>query len=132
MNGKRRLLIVSAMVALLCGCPFDLIHVEQTPARLDTTGAGRGPFELASEVNVTIGAGYRRVLKKGTRWRYVGRLAQGDVFTTSDQVLTVEASNIHEAYIVVQSRKLVGFYLPVERSFTSLPQNVDLPITDLP
>ena len=30
--------------------------------------------------------------------------------------MTVEGSHIHEAYIVVTERSLVGFYLPVERT----------------
>ena len=59
-------------------------------------------------------------MKKGTTWDFVGTISSGDVFRTKDQILTVEASNIHEAYIVVSSDKLVGFYLPVEKSFSPL------------
>jgi hypothetical protein len=38
------------------------------------------------------------------------------VYATRDRVLTVEASNVHEAYIVVSNGKLVGFFLPVEKT----------------
>jgi hypothetical protein len=116
---------------MLGACAFDVIHVEQRPAQLESTDASSRPFELVADVNVDIGFGYHRVLKKGTKWRSVGKLPQGDVYTTSDQVLTVEASNIQEAYIVIESRKLVGFYLPVEKTFSPLRQRTELAMKDL-
>lgn len=126
------LLIAGCLAATLSACAFDVIHVEQRPARLDSAAvADNKPFELVVDVDVDIGFGYRRVLKKGTRWRPVGRLAEGDVYTTSDQVLTIEASNIQEAYIVVDSRRLVGFYLPVERTFSPLKQRVELAMKEV-
>jgi hypothetical protein len=54
---------------------------------------------------------------------------QGDVFRTADQVLTVEASHIHEAYIVVWGSMLRGFYLPVEGTFSPLSSPVDLSLS---
>ena len=120
-----------ALATVLAACAFDLAHVTQVPAQLQTT-EDRRAFELTDEVKVNIGLGYSRVLKKGTRWQYVGRIAQGEVYRTADQVLTVEASNIHEAYIVVSSTKLVGFYLPVEKSFSPLQETRELPLKELP
>ena len=122
MHRTSPLLIGWCAASLLGACAFDVIHVEQRPARLESAAAGSRPFELAADVDVDIGFGYHRVLKRGTKWRPVGRLPQGDVYTTGDQVLTVEASNIQEAYIVLASRKLVGFYLPVEKTFSPLGQ----------
>jgi len=128
---KQRLeALVSGLVLALSGCAFDLAHVPQTPVQLE--GApDRASFELADDVTINAGVGYKRTLKRGTRWRPVGRITQGDIYRTNDQVLTVEASNIHEAYIVVSSGKLVGFYLPVEKSFSSSTQIRDLPIKEL-
>ena len=124
-------IVLLATAAALGGCAFDLIHVDQDPARLEAASPNVRPFELTSEATLDIGFGYRRVLKAGTRWRCVGRLPQGDVFTTSDQILTVEASNVHEAYIVVESRNLVGFYLPVEKAFSPLRQRTELAMKEL-
>jgi hypothetical protein len=42
--------------------------------------------------------------------------------------LTVECSNVFEAYLVVATGQLVGFYLPVEKGFVSLPEPISLPI----
>ena len=125
-------LLAWCAAALLAACAFDVIHVDQRPAQLESASASGKPFELAADVDVDIGFGYHRILKKGTKWRSLGRLPQGDVYTTSDQVLTVEASNIQEAYIVIDSRKLVGFYLPVEKTFSPLGQRMDLAMKELP
>jgi hypothetical protein len=104
----------------LNACAFDLMHVKQLPAQLDTKQEARSSFVLEKEETIDLGTGYTRVLKAGTSWNYVGKIENGDVFKTKDQILTVEASNIHEAYIVVSSEKIVGFYLPVEKTFSPL------------
>ena len=93
---------------------------SKTPAELVSTIAAMPSFLLDHDLDVDLPFGYRRVLRKGTRWTHVGSIAQGDVYTSNDQVLTVEASNVHEAYIVVSSANLVGFYLPVERTYSPL------------
>jgi hypothetical protein len=113
----------------LNACAFDLMHVKQLPAKLDTNAEARSSFVLEKEETIDLGTGYTRVLKAGTRWNYVGKIENGDVFKTKDQILTVEASNIHEAYIVVSSEKIVGFYLPVEKTFSQLSTAKPLKIT---
>ena len=77
---------------------------------------------------MTLPTGYGRQLRGGTNWKYVGKLKFGEVFKTDDQVLTVEGSNIYEAYIVTSSNKLVGFYLPVEQSYVPLGEPAQLPM----
>jgi hypothetical protein len=60
------------------------------------------------------------LLEAGTRWTQVGRIEQGDVFRTKDQIVQVEASDVYEAYVVLNGNNIVGFYLPVERTFTAV------------
>jgi hypothetical protein len=55
-------------------------------------------------------------------------IEQGEVFKPLDQCLTVECSNVFEAYLVVQNHQLTGFYLPVQDGFVPLKGPVDLPI----
>ena len=62
----------------------------------------------------------------GGRWRYIGRIPNGSVYQAAQGVFTVEGANIHEAYLVVQGRRLVGFYLPVEQAFSPLKEEVEL------
>jgi len=114
------------LAILLSSCAFDLVHVKQIPTQIESTHLSKRPFKLEKEVNVSLGTGYSRKLKQGTKWNYVGTISYGDVYKTNDQILTVEGSNIYEAYIVVSSGKLVGFYLPVEQSYSPLSDSKDL------
>jgi hypothetical protein len=110
----------------LCGCAFDLAHVEQRPAQFDASSQAV-PFEITADVGVTVGPGYSRTLRKGSRWMPAGRIADGDVYRSRDQVLTVEASNIHEVWLVVRNGKVVGYYLIVEKTFSPVSSPVELP-----
>jgi hypothetical protein len=51
---------------------------------------------------------------------FVGTVPQGKVYRPIDAVLTVEGTHMHEAWVVADGEKLVGFYLPVEKSFVAL------------
>jgi len=75
---------------------------------------------MGTNVDITLDSGYTRALRRGSRWQSVGRLPQGEVYKPIDSVLTVEGANVHEAYIVVEGKRLVGFYLPVENAFTPI------------
>lgn len=116
---------------LLAGCAFDVIHVEQRPIYFDEAAIGAS-FEMTADLTVPVGPGFSRTLKKGTRWMPAGRLSEGDVYRSHDQVLTVEASNIHEAWLVVRQNKVVGYYLIVEKTFSPLSAPMDLPSRPIP
>jgi len=115
-------------MTVAAGCAFDVYHLKQLPATIESGRSVRDSFQLAKEQEVALDNSYKRTLRKGTKWTYVGTVQQGDVFRTADQILTVEASNVHEAYIDVSSDKLVGFYLPVEKAYSPLSEPVDLSI----
>lgn len=104
----------------LNSCAFDIRHVKQVPTEIEPAPTEKSSFEIINEVNFILDSNYSRKLRVGTKWNYVFTIMQGDVFKTKDQILTVEASNIFEAYIVVSSNQLVGFYLPVEKTFSPL------------
>jgi len=109
---------VAIAVLLLTGCAMDIVSVKQSPTTLAPAGDPGAPVVLQNDATVSIGTGFPTKLKKGTVWRQIGQIAEGEVFTTRDQVVTVEASNIHEAQPVIHGGNVVGFYLPVERTFT--------------
>jgi hypothetical protein len=83
---------------------------------------------LARRVDLDIGLGYRRQLREGSTWSYVGTIDAGEVYRSRDQVFTLEASNIHEAWLVVSGARLVGFYLPVENGYAPAVEVVTLPL----
>ena len=123
--------ILLIIVLLLHACAFDVIHVRQSPCQIEKGKSNRKPFRLGKEIQVTLDTGYSRKLKDGVRWDYVGVIPAGEVVRTNDQILIVEGSNIFEAYIVVSSGKLVGFYLPVEKAFSSISEPIELEIIEL-
>ncbi len=73
-----------------------------------------------------MSVGYSRVVRAGTHWRYIGSLAQGDVYKPIDSTFTVEGAHIHEAYLVLKDGVLVGFYLPVEQAISLLDHPIQL------
>lgn len=124
----RRIFFCAVAALGFGGCAMDIVSVKQTPATLAPVVGDSPTITLQSEVTVSIGTGFTTRLKKGTTWRRVGKIAEGDVYTTRDQVVTVEASHIHEAQVVVVGNQVVGFYLPVERTFAVAKTPVPFPI----
>jgi hypothetical protein len=110
--------LVLGAILLISGCAFDVIRVQQVPVRLEAISGPAPEWTLSQDVYVRLREGFAAMLKSGTTWRPIGRIAQGDVFRTSDQTVTVEASNVYEAALVMKADTIVGFYLIVEHSFT--------------
>jgi hypothetical protein len=118
---KDKVLVVSYFLSILMnGCAFDIVNIKQIPTQMDSAQLIKSSFVLVNEVDVSLDTTYSSKLKSGTVWNFVGTISEGDVFKTKDQVLTIEGSNIFEAYIVLLSNKLVGFYLPVENTFSPI------------
>jgi hypothetical protein len=106
------------LVMLLTGCAFDVSYVNQTPAAFTmATGATNDDFVLQESVDVRLGTGFPTHLKAGTRWHRVGQTQYGTVYSTKDQIVQVEASNIYEAQLVMSNQTVQGFYLLVEKTF---------------
>ena len=128
---KKIILMVLSFFTLLSGCAFDLVLVKQIPTQMDLMNPPEISWKLVEDVPLKLGTGYRRKLKNGTKWDYVGKIKYGNVFKTDDQILTVEGSNIFEAYIVVAEGKIVGFYLPVKKAYSPLssPKEFNMELT---
>jgi len=79
-------------------------------------------IEIREDAPISVGpAGYRRVISRGSVWMRIGRSVEGEVYKPVDRVFTVEGAQIHEAYLVLDGDRVVGFYLPVERAFSPAP-----------
>ena len=112
-----------AGISLLAACAPAVV---QEPARL-TPESGKS-LRLTRTAVVPLPTGYSTTLRAGTQWQLVGTLAQGEVYRTRDQVVTLEGEHIHEGYIVLAGDALTGFYLPVERTFSPVTPHVPLTI----
>lgn len=72
--------LVLSVLLFAVGCAFDISHVRQQPAQFTAVAAPVREFTLNREVKAKLGTGFPTVLKAGTRWRLVGRIAPGEVF----------------------------------------------------
>jgi hypothetical protein len=113
------------------GCAFDLAHVRYKQTTLNTDGQGTKSFTLASDLPLSdMPCGYSRTLRNDVTWIMIGTIDHGEVYRSADQVLSVECSNVHEAYLVVTGKNLMGFYLPVEKGYVSLSKPIELIIKE--
>jgi hypothetical protein len=120
--GRRGRWIAGAALTVVAACAPV---ITQESAQL-TPGDGR-MFRLARKAEIPLSTGYSTTLRPNTRWQRVGQLPQGDVYRTRDQIVTVEGAHIHEAYVVLKDGSIVGFYLPVERTFSPVkPQPLSM------
>jgi hypothetical protein len=110
---------------VLAGCAA-VQHVPVVISPPDATAAA-APKSLAREVDIALSTGYQRKLPAGSFWRFAGTIPQGAVYRRHMDVFTLEGAHVHEAYLVVEQGRLVGFYLPAERGFS--PLEPSLPIT---
>ena len=120
---------VRLLIALLClalaACASEVPRqAERFTALASATTAERKV--VRQDIHARLGSGYERFIGSGTRWELVGRVPQGKVYKCLNTAFTIEGANIHEAYLVENNGKLVGFYLPVERAFSPLESNYDI------
>jgi hypothetical protein len=117
------------LVLALTGCAFDLSYVNQTPAAFTmAAGPTNDDFILKESVDVRRGTGFPTHLKAGTRWHRVGQTQYGAVYSTTDQIVKVEASNIYEAQLVITNQTVQGFYLLVEKTFVQASHPISITI----
>lgn len=126
-NYPHRLFVLLFVAFGAAGCAFDVISIGQTPANFVAESSLK-TYELENSVKVGLPEGSASRLNAGTRWQKIGHIEQGDVYETSEQIVTVVASNQHEAKPVIREGQIVGFYLRVQQSFTpaSKPVPFDL------
>jgi hypothetical protein len=114
------------LAAVLLGCAAELARRPASYAPL-AADAEASLLRVPRAVAVTPSTGYTKTIRAGSTWRRVGATREGDVYRPVGEVFAVEGANMHEAYLVVASGRVVGFYLPGERAFAPLPESVPLP-----
>ena len=124
-------LFPACLPLILCACSAA---VRQAPAAFTALpqDAPRPVLMVAAPLPIQLDTAYRRTVAAGSRWVRVGRLAQGEVYKPHQHVFTIEGAHIHEAYLVVDQDRLVGFYLPAERAFSPLSQQLPIHFTQEP
>lgn len=128
MGRTRQALMLCLAAMLAAGCASE---VKRAPAELAAAQPEQGRrYVTTLAVEARPESGYPRSIRAGTEFVVVGRVAQGLVLKPTQTVLTVEGAHVHEAYAVHRDGQLVGFYLPVERAFTSLAKPAPMPLQE--
>jgi len=118
-SGVRWMFLMALLGLGLSACAPEVVRrPTQVMPMADEPGAS---IEIVENASISVGPGYQRVIDRGSVWTRVGRSVEGDVFKPVDRVFTVEGAHIHEAYLVLDGDRVVGFYLPVERAFSPVP-----------
>lgn len=115
--------IAAAVATLLAGCMSEVVR-HATP--LSTVAV---PLNLVTTqaVTVELDSGFNRTIQPGLELLHVGTVPEGDVLKPVNRTFTTEGAHMHEAYLVMRGDTLVGFYLPVEASFSPLSKRIAIP-----
>ena len=115
--------VLTLTVLGLAACAPEVVR---RPTQLTPVTEGSGDtIEVLADLPIAVGPGYRRVIGRGSLWRRIGRSGEGDVYKPVGRVFTVEGAQVHEAYLILDGDRVVGFYLPVERAFSPVSSGSD-------
>lgn len=125
MLNVRGLVVASAAASALCACaPAIQVQTSQLTAQ----NTPQQMVRIVRPVVLRLATGYSRKLREGSTWRSIGVLPQGSVYRPVGSEFTIEGRQVHEAYLVIDGDRLVGFYLPGESNFSALepPQSIQI------
>ena len=127
-----RLGVVVAIAGLsACAAPLSTRPARFVPIEAnDSSRAGK--INVILDAVVQPSGGRRRVVEAGSLWQAVGRLAQGDVYQRVNGIFIIQARDVHEARLVISNGTVVGFYLPVEGTFSPAVTPVQLKLGGSP
>jgi hypothetical protein len=108
------------------GCAMDLTSVNYSRRSLTVASPSRPSWSLKEPADIPLKSWNTTKLRSGTKWDYVGSIAEGDVYSTEDQVVTAVGSNTYEANITLKGDEIVGLYLPVEEAFVDISKPVTI------
>lgn len=110
-------MLIVCLVAGLGGCSTQSLQV---PSPLAVTELDDGRYRLSRSVEIKAKHAESTVLRVGTTWKRVGTIAEGNVFSTKDQLVIVNSFDVHEADIVTRDGYIVGYYLKVPQAFLAV------------
>jgi hypothetical protein len=118
--------LLALCASLLAGCASEVIR---SPSQLDAaSGSPVRRYVVTEQVAFRLDSGNTRTIAAGTEFVRIGALRQGFVLKPTRTVMTVEGAHMHEAYLVVDRERIVGFYLPVEQAYSPLSIAVSIPL----
>jgi hypothetical protein len=115
------LVFLFAALLYLNGCAAEV--VRYSTELVDEKPLQSKLYITSQPALITLDSSYQRTINTGTEFVEFGTIKQGKVLKPRNAVFTIEGAHIHEAYPVVESSRIVGFYLPVEKAFSPLSQS---------
>ncbi|SOZ22824.1 conserved hypothetical protein [Cupriavidus taiwanensis] len=88
-------------------------------------------IQILIATTVQLDTGYSRTLPERSVWSRMGRVPQGDIYRPIGTIFTIEGRQVHEAYLVIRDKTLVGFYLPGEQNYSPLSTAVPLDLGEI-
>jgi len=126
---KKKFLLFVTLTLLLSffnGCAFDLTSVNYSRRSLADANLTKPSWVLKKSTDIPLKSWSTTKLRSGTQWNYVGSVAEGEIYSTEDQIVTAVGSNTYEANIVLKGDDIVGLYLPVEEAFVDISKPVTI------
>ncbi len=107
--------------------------IATAPVAIEVTqpSAAARRIQILMATTVGLDTGYSRTLAAKSVWSRVGRLPQGEVYRPVGTIFTIEGRQVHEAYLVIRDKTLVGFYLPGEQNYSPLSTAVPLDLGEV-
>ncbi|WP_416050415.1 hypothetical protein [Cupriavidus basilensis] len=121
----RYLWVLLASGIALSGCA-PMIATTPSSVELAQDGTTARSITIQAPAVIQLDTGYSRTLAAKSVWKPVGRVPQGAVYRPVGTIFTIEGRQVHEAYLVLKDKKLVGFYLPGEQNYSPLSTAVPL------
>jgi len=121
---KKRLSLIVLLAFTGCAPMIQSAPADLLPL---TNNAAAPAIRFETNTELHLDTGYTRTLARNSIWKLVGRLPQGAVYRPAGTVFTIEGRQVHEAYLVIHDKQLVGFYLPGEQNYS--PLSTAVPIT---
>lgn len=122
--------LTASCCLLLSACAPMIATTPSTIEAVSRTDMIRR-VQLLEATTIKLDTGYSRTLSEKSAWSMVGRLPQGEVFRPVNTIFTIEGRQVHEAYLVVRDKTLVGFYLPGEQNYSPLSNAVPLKLGEI-
>jgi hypothetical protein len=120
--------VIALAVCLILNACAQKVEFTPAPLLFPEATAIDGSADVTLPVAVEIRSNYSGQLTTQSRWRRAGRLPEGNVYRRIGSVNSIRVDEqMSEAYLVVRANMLVGYYLPVQSTFSPLTPAIPLP-----
>lgn len=123
-----RMFCVMTVAIVIAACAT----VAMQPTHLVADAQPTSDRTLTAMARAHSSSGFEAPLPAGTILRSVGTIPEGSVWRRLNRTLAARGYNVHEGWVVLNGQVWVGFYHPVERTFSPLSRPIAISMEDRP